>query len=152
LIRLRCERFEEYYVKEIRFDRTDGLRGPIEVAASNADTAFINVVLSSRVANIEGAVTDNKLQPFAGAQVILIPDRNRERAELYKTATTDQTGRFTLRGIAPGDYKLYAWEALENFAYFDPDLVKRSEPFAKVVHLDESSSLTIETKVIPTER
>jgi hypothetical protein len=67
---------------------------------------------------------------------------------LYKTATTDQSGRFSMRGIAPGDYKLFAWEALENFGYFDPDVLRRSEALGKAVQLSEGSKLVAETRVI----
>jgi hypothetical protein len=51
-------------------------------------------------------------------------------------------------GVAPGDYKLFAWEGLENFGYFDAELLKQSEPSAKPVHVGESARVTVETKVI----
>jgi len=52
-------------------------------------------------------------------------DQFRDRA-VHKAAASDQAGRFTLRGIAPGNYKLYAQESLENNGYFDPDLQRRA--------------------------
>ncbi len=32
-----------------------------------------------------------------------------------KSTSTDQYGQFSVRGIAPGDYKLFAWEAIDTF-------------------------------------
>jgi hypothetical protein len=81
--------------------------------------------------------------------VVLIPDGNRDRIDLYKTATTDQVGHFTLRGVAPGDFKLFAWESLEPNAYFDPDVVRGAEPSAKAVRVNESSKLSVNLTVIP---
>jgi hypothetical protein len=69
--------------------------------------------------------------------------------ELYKTASTDQGGRFTLRNIAPGDYKIFAWQDLEPNGYFDPDLLRRSEPSGKEVRVSESSKLSVNVQVIP---
>jgi hypothetical protein len=53
-----------------------------------------------------------------------------------------------MRGITPGDYKLFAWEALEPFAYFDSGLVQKFESQAKPVHITESGKLTVEVSVI----
>jgi hypothetical protein len=36
-----------------------------------------------------------------------------------------------MRGVAPGDYKLFAWEGLGNYGYFDPDVLRRAEPLGK---------------------
>jgi hypothetical protein len=49
----------------------------------------------------------------------------------------------------PGDYKLFGWEAPEQFAYFDSDFVQRFESQAKPVHITESGKLTVEVNVIP---
>jgi hypothetical protein len=141
---------QDFYVKEIRYDRAEALNSPIEVSRRNADFGTMEVILSRNVGQVDGIILDDRTQPVAGVQAVLIPDGAlRTRAELYRTATTDQTGRFTLRGVAPGDYKLFAWEALENFGYFDPDVVRRAEPRGQAVRVTESSKQSIEAKIIP---
>ena len=82
---------------------------------------------------------------------MLIPDENRDRIDLYKTTTTDQAGRYTLRGVAPGDFKLFAWEALEPNGYFDPDIVRRHEATAKPIKVSEAAKLSSGLTVIPVE-
>jgi hypothetical protein len=140
---------QDFYVKGLRYDRRDALNSVVEVSRRNSDGATIEVVISRNVAQIDGVVTNDNLQPVPGVQAVLVPDTaNRNRTELYKTATTDQSGRFSMRGIAPGDYKLFAWEALENFGYFDPDVLRRSEALGKAVQLSEGSKLVAETRVI----
>jgi hypothetical protein len=138
---------QDFYVKELRYNRIDALASPVSVCC-NSDAATIEVVVSKKVGQVEGVIADNRMQPVAGVQAVLIPDA-RQRTELYKTATTDQTGHFVMRGLAPGDYKLFAWEALENFGYFDPDVMRLAEPFGKAVHVSENSKLAVEGKVIP---
>jgi len=137
-----------HYVKELRFDRSDALSASIELRESGT-VPSIDVVLSPNVAQLEGVVSDEKSQPIAGVQAVLVPDRGRDRPELFKAGVTDQAGRFTMKDIAPGDYKLFAWEALDNFAYFDPDLIKQSESKGKAVHVEESAKLKVDTRVIP---
>jgi hypothetical protein len=139
----------DFYVKELRYDRFDALNQPIDVIQRGQDAPTLDVLLSPNVSQIEGIVSDARFQAVAGVQAILIPDTNRDRIDLYKTATTDQNGRFSLRGIPPGDYKLFAWEELEPNGYFDPDLLRRSEAAGKAVRVAESSKQSVNVQVIP---
>jgi len=68
---------------------------------------------------------------------------------VYKIAQTDQNGHFVLIGIAPGDYKLFAWEDIEPYSYFDPDVLKQFEDKGKPVHVVDSTKDTVELTLIP---
>ena len=138
---------QDFYVKELRYNRLDALTNPVSVCC-NSDSATIEVVISRNVGQIDGVIVDDRMQPVPGVQAVLVPDA-RQRTELYKTATTDQTGRFVVRGLAPGDYKLFAWEGVENYGYFDPDVMRRAEDLGKPVHVGESAMLAVEGKMIP---
>jgi hypothetical protein len=59
---------------------------------------------------------------------------------------------FSIRAIIPGDYKLFAWEALENNAYFDPELIKQVESQGKPIHVGESSRTDVEVRAIPVSK
>jgi len=74
--------------------------------------------------------------------------RLRERVDLFKPAMTDASGRFTIRGITPGDYKLFAWTDLDPGSYFEPSLLQSAEPAGKPVHIPESSKETVNLTVI----
>jgi hypothetical protein len=139
----------DFYIKEARFDSSDALNQPLALSDAIRNGATLEVVVGANGGQLEGIVTDEKLDPVAGVQAVLIPDRNRDRPELFKAATTDQAGHFTIRTIPPGDYKLFAWAALESFGYYDLDLVKKSESLGKPVHVIESSKQTMDIKVIP---
>ena len=53
--------------------------------------------------------------------------------------TTDQHGRFTIRGVAPGSYTLYAWQDLEDGVWHDPDFLKSQEANGTAVKVEEGS-------------
>ena len=139
----------ELYVKQLRFDRFDALHQPVDIVQRGSEIPTLDIVLSPNVSQVEGLVTDAKLQPVAGVQVVLVPDSTRDRLDLYKTATTDQAGRFTITSVAPGDFKIFAWETLDGNQYFDPDFLRRSEPSAKPVRVTESSKQAVTIQVIP---
>jgi hypothetical protein len=138
----------DYYVKEIRFDGADVLNQPLHFAAGARDG--FEVLLSSRAARLTGTATAVGLQSAADAQVILVPD-NRSRIELYRAVVTDKEGQFSLSGISPGNYHLFGWEAIEPYAYFDPDFLKKSETQAKPVRIDEGARATVQLWIIPAQ-
>ena len=67
----------------------------------------------------------------------------------YKTARTDANGNFLIRGIAPGNYRIYAWESLERFRYFDEEFVRQFEGIGRSVRIEESARGTIALDMIP---
>jgi hypothetical protein len=81
--------------------------------------------------------------------VVLIPDRGRGRVELYKTSITDDAGHFMMTGVPEGDFRLFAWEAIEPNSWFDPDVVRIAEPKAHAVHINPLSKETLEVRAIP---
>jgi protocatechuate 3,4-dioxygenase beta subunit len=137
----------DLYIKSVRIEQTDALNQPWVIGNSVSGT--LNVVLGRNTGQIEGTAVDARRQPAAGVQVVLIPDRSRDRYELFRAATTDQNGHFTMRAIAPAEYKIFAWEALEPYAYFDPELLRRFESQGRPVKILESSRENMEVKAIP---
>ena len=138
-----------YYVKEVRLDQTDVLDQPMHF--SGTVTGPLDVVIGANGGQIDGTVVNDKQKPMAAIQVVLIPSRGTNRIDLYKTAGTDDKGHFTMRGITPGDYKIYAWEAIEQFAWFDSDLMRQFEQRGKFIHIAEGSKEPVDLQVIPSE-
>ncbi|HXM45156.1 MAG TPA: carboxypeptidase regulatory-like domain-containing protein [Bryobacteraceae bacterium] len=140
-----------YYVKSIRaggqevrdsgLDMTSGAPGPL------------TVTIAPGAGQIEGVVQNDKQAPAAGALVVLIPDDSKRRGmrDAYHIATTDQYGKFTLKNVDPGDYKLYAWDDVEPGAYMDPDFVKPFESQAVAMSIHENSRESAQLKLIPAE-
>jgi hypothetical protein len=139
-----------FYVKEARFNRVDVLSQPLRF--TGAGNGALEIVLSSKAGQLEGAVVDGLSRGAAGAQVVLVPEGQRQRADLYKTAATDATGRFVFRSVPPGDYRVFGWEALESYAYFDPELLRRVEAQGVPVRVSESAGNNITLRVIPAGR
>jgi hypothetical protein len=65
----------------------------------------------------------------------------------------DATGKFNMDGIAPGDYKLFAWEAVPNGAWMNAEFLARYEGRGVAVSVTPTGSTPAkpELKVIPKE-
>jgi hypothetical protein len=140
---------ENSYVKAARLGGQDVLESGLTVYRGKVAGRH-EVVISSAGARVEGVVLNADNLPVSGATVVAVPDpRRRERSLWYRTATTDQFGRFAMKGLAPGDYKLFAWEEIEQGAYQDPDFIRPLEKKGFEIRLGEGESKTAELKVIP---
>jgi len=139
----------KHYIKAVRLDGNDVLNG---VQISAAPSEGLEVVLGSDTAHVEGTIVDSDHKPVTGVEVVLIPARERERRDLYRTAITDQRGRFTLLPTVPGEYKLFAWEDFEGFAYMDPDFLRKYEELGTPVNVAPSGASDVEVKLIPASR
>jgi hypothetical protein len=69
---------------------------------SGAVVEALNVVISPNTGVVDGVVSNTEGRPIPGARVVLIPEGNRERRELFRPAVSDANGRFSLTGISPG--------------------------------------------------
>jgi hypothetical protein len=137
------------YIKEARFDGTDVLNGPLRISGTASGT--LDILIGVGGGQVTGVLTDRRSQPVPVTQVVLIPDRYRERLELYRIASTDENGRFSFIGITPGDYKVFSWDGLEPYGWFDPDVMAQSEAKGVLVHVTDSSSEMIDLKLIAKE-
>jgi len=136
-----------FYVKEARAGEADLLNQPLRVTGPNSNP--LDILISPKVGTLDGVAVDAAGQPSPGAQVVLIPARNRERTELFRPVMADSTGHFDIPGVAPGEYILAAWEAIEPNAFFDPNLILQAEAQGKAVRVAESSSQAVNVMSIP---
>jgi hypothetical protein len=128
-----------FYLKEARVGQTDVLNAPLRY--SGGDASGLDLLLSPNVGTLDGMTE-------AGAQVVLIPMRNRDRTELFRSVTADTTGHFTIPNVAPGDYTLAAWESIEPFSFFDPNLIRQAESQGKPVRIEDSANPTVNVTAI----
>ena len=83
--------------------------------------------------------------------MVLVPERARFRRDLYRTTTTNQHGLFSLPGIAPGDYRVFAWESIEEFAWFDPEILAKFDARGRAVRITETSNEKLDLRIIPAD-
>ena len=122
--------------------------GDAGVTVSGGDVA-LDLVASNDGGVAEGVITDPKGDPVANAVVVAVPEtRLRARVEMYRKTVSDQSGRFTLRGIMPGDYTLFAWESVEGEAFYNPEFLKSYEGQGSALRVSEGDRKTVQVGVI----
>ena len=149
--RLRIAGFpEEYYVKSAREGGSEMLESGLTINRSQPPSR-LEIVLSPDGGRVDGTVLKEQ-RPFDAAQVVLVPDPpHRDREEMYSMKVTDSFGRFSLLGLPPGDFKLFAWEPMQGTNYTDPDFFEAFEGRGTPVHIEERQPQTVQLEVITAE-
>jgi hypothetical protein len=137
----------ECFIREARLGLLDVLGQPIVITETTSGP--LQIVVSSNSGELDGIVLNSSRQPVPGVEAVLIPDLQRERKTLYLKTRTNDEGRFALQGIPPGNYKLFAWERLDPYGYFDPAVVQQADTQATPVHVTEFSTQSVEVRSIP---
>ncbi|MBV8820610.1 MAG: carboxypeptidase regulatory-like domain-containing protein [Acidobacteriaceae bacterium] len=127
------------YIKSIHFGEADVTATGLDLS-QGVPPGDLTVRISKAGGQVDGSVVDGQEQPVPGAMVVLVPGtERRSNADLYKVTKTDAAGKFTLHGIAPGEYELLAWDEVEFGAWQDPDFLKQYEARAEKVTVQEDS-------------
>ena len=97
---------------------------------------------------VEGAVLNDDGQRVPGATVVLVPEEaKRKREDLFKQVSTDQYGHYSISGLAPGEYDLFAFDKVEFGSYRDPMFLERFEDEGEKVEIEEKSRKVVELKL-----
>jgi hypothetical protein len=139
---------EDAYVESIQLGNADVLDGGLHL--SGPTDALLQVVIGANAGSIEGSVLDSRNQALPNRIVVLVPDvRLSHRSDLYKSASTDASGRFRMHGLTPGDYRLFAWEDIQTGAWEVPDFMRPYEGRGTPVHVNEGTNNDVQLTVIP---
>jgi protocatechuate 3,4-dioxygenase beta subunit len=137
-----------YFLKSARIGGQD-----IETGFTASGPATLDLVLSYKGGVIEGTVLEkaknvDKDQPAANTTVVAVPEEKyRKIPGRFGTGATDQNGRFLIRGLAPGNYTVYAWQDADE-DFLDPDFLKSHQGGGTTVKVEENSKQWVELKIV----
>ncbi|MBI2683034.1 MAG: carboxypeptidase regulatory-like domain-containing protein [Acidobacteriales bacterium] len=134
------------YVKAVHAGGEDVLDSGLNVSKARGG---VEIVLSMNAGTIQGSVTKSDGTAFAGAVVALSPEKPvKGRSGGIRTTSSDQNGNFTIRGLAPGNYQVYAWEEVDQEDVIDPGYLKKYADRAFNVKVSEGATRSADVKLI----
>ena len=142
----------DLYFKAAIFAGADALEKPFPVSYSRGtDSVELSIQVGADGGRLSGLAFGVSEQVFAGAFVTLVPE-NRSRLDLYRTAVSQEDGSFIFRGIAPGDYKLFAWVNPESNAYLNVEYMRYYESAGTPVRIVPGENKPLSLRAITIER
>jgi len=127
---------------------TDGRQDVLEKGFSTSSSRRLDLVFATG-AKVAGTIASTDNNPEPGVTVVLAPEKRFAfLADPFRTATTDQNGRYQIQGLRPGSYRVYAFEHLEPGAYEDEDWLKGFADRAQTLRISEATQETLDLKPI----
>jgi hypothetical protein len=134
-----------FYVKSIRVEGQEEVDQALEVKG-NERISGVEVVISSGGAQLEGLVRQEENgEALPGATVVLFstnPEQRGSNSRFTKSAQADQEGRFSIKGIVPGEYAVCALSRHEPGTEENASFLKELETSAKQVKLSANQTHT----------
>jgi hypothetical protein len=137
------------YLKSARLAGIDVLNGGLRIDSSPSGP--LDIVLGSSPGSLDATVVDDRQMPVPAVTVALVPASaaQEKRFGLYRSATSDSSGKIHLDNVVPGDYKIYAWESVENGAWTDPNFMRAYQNNGTAVRITEGGRAATDVRVIP---
>jgi hypothetical protein len=138
----------DVYVKSIRSGETDIQTKPLVIRYASPESIRVDLAVDG--GRLDGVVVDSSNHPFAGATVGLVPDASRRNSpDQYRATESEADGHFSLRGIPPGDYELFAWQNIEPNAYLNDVYMTGFERLGTPMTVAPNSVGIISVRLIP---
>jgi hypothetical protein len=98
---------------------------------------------------VKGTVRNTRGDGIPKGQVVVFPTQDRNQNPMFlKTAEADESGSFSIQGLAPGEYRALAWEdALPRLAK-DPGFLASLGQRGTRFTILQSSTATIDVPVV----
>jgi hypothetical protein len=114
------------------------------------DPEPVELMIRSQGGSVSGTVFDSTLiRPFGRATVALVPDDpHRRNFVLYRTAVALRDSTFSLTGVAPGSYKLFAWPTATPGAWENAAFLRKYEDRGLAVVVEENATTAVRLQVI----
>ena len=136
------------YVKSARLGNEDVLRNRVRVAGGTSPGQI--EILVGAGGRFSGNAMNDRREPVPNATVVLVPDgASRQRRDLFRSVSTDISGRFSIQGIPAATYKAFAFEEVSVDAWQNPDFMRPLESRGTSIEIRDGNPSSADLQVIP---
>ena len=111
-----------------------------------------NIVVSARTATLGGEVDAGAPASRRAGILLARVGQYHNLTRFYYFTAADDEGKFKLAGIAPGKYKLFAFEKLAATNFVAPEAVDQLDDLGEAIEFDEGAVLQAHPKLVPGDR
>ena len=126
---------------------------PLEITGG-ADIDGLRVVLTSRLTNVSGTVTDKDDKQVKDYSIVIFAEdatRWTGRSRFVATARPDLSGRFEIAGLPPAAYLIAALNYIEEGTWEDPEFLEWLRARATKLALVEDEKRSVELTLVRIE-
>ena len=140
--------WQNVYVKSIYLGDVEVLNAGLRYTPQ--PDQVLSVAIGTNPGTLEGRVLNDQQQPVPGAAVVLFDEllhARITRTDKFRVSSTNRAGKFQIKGLPPGDYKVFAWEDLDRDIWLDPDFTQH-ESQGMSLHIEEGKVQGVDIPII----
>lgn len=140
----------QWALKAVMLNGVDVTDQPLVFGARESLTD-LEIVLTDRVAELSGTVTDARKRRVSNAPVVVFPKDRALWAPASRFVTMTRTGRdgaFTIRQLPPGEYLAASVDRLVEGEWQDPNLLESLVRSAREVALQAGQNQTVSLQTV----
>jgi Carboxypeptidase regulatory-like domain len=136
----------KFFVKSATLAGRDLLAGEVSI---NQSAGPIDLVLSDDGGTIDALVSDPADQPAPGSWIMVFP----QGRQIPRIAMTGPDGHARLQGLAPGAYRIYAWDDVRQVEYANPVWMQRYETngASLTVQASQTTQTALREQIVPAQ-
>lgn len=139
----------DFYLKSVRVAGREVPNTDVVIGGRHTE---IDLLVSAAGGHIEGSTLNDQHEPVSGSYVLLVPDQPDKVADLIRSTRSDAKGKYVLRGVSPGLYKLFAFEDVNLPELLNqPDLLKNYSQNAQSLKVEENGNYTLDLRPVPVQ-
>jgi len=136
---------DKYYVKRVLLDGTVQKGSALDLRGRRPQT--VEFVLSTSTSSITGQVTNGKETIPASTAVLM--EETADNATLSRIEAVAAGGQFEVKSLAPGKYRLFAFEDFDREDWGNKDLRTLLLPKSVIFELRDGESRPVTVPLIP---
>jgi hypothetical protein len=118
----------------------------------NQPMTNLEILVNGSGGAVEGMVQNSDRKPAANATVALVPsETHRLNPMMFKNVQSDEMGHFLVKGLAPGDYTIYAWESVLPTAWMNAEFLAKYQGRGHAIRATSGSRSDTQLDLIPDE-
>jgi hypothetical protein len=127
------------YVKSIRLGDKEILTEKVHLEGRVQEP--LTIVIGTNPGAVEG-------QASQGATVVLVHDNGLRYRVNERVTVADGAAHYEFKNVAPGNYKLFAWQSVEDGGWNDPEYMRAFESRGVPVRVEEGGRFTVNVPVV----
>jgi hypothetical protein len=135
------------YVADIRQGNFSVYDNGLQVG--NAEVAPLEVEIKTNAGSVDALVIGADQKIAVGKTVVLVPTQRRQNPVLYVTGQSDANGHVLMPNLAPGQYKLFAWESVRPGSWMNAEFMKKIEEAGTAVTVGAGTRQSAQVRLIP---
>jgi hypothetical protein len=145
----RADLAQRYMTKSVMVDGADVADVPFD-PTRRGSVSGISVVITDKVTEVSGVVTDSRGTPVGSTSVLIVPDSlptGISPSRFVRLLQSDATGKFSVRAMPPGRYAAMAISAMDATQQYDPAVIQRVRQLGKGFTMREGDAVALDLRV-----